>query len=717
MANYNKQFNFRNGVQVDDDNLVVSSTGLVGIGTTVPTELLDVRGDVKISGFATATELKGQNLVVSGIATFKEIKLESDSIIVGSGVSIGSGIVTASDPTGIVTYYGDARYLQGMPTSQWLDVDAGLGFISVYNAGNVGVGTDDPRFMLQIGGNTDTSVAGFAPGVGISSEGNIIATGIVTASGFVGIGSLLTSLNADELVSGTIDNDRLPEGIQITGIATATTFNGQLNTTGIATASSFIGDLTGNLTGDEIVVSGIVTANTFEGQQLNVTGLATATTFNGQLNTTGVATASSFIGNLTGDEIVITGIITASSLDGDVVGTASTALTLSGTPDIEVSNIISGIITGTRFEGDVIGTATTATDLTSNADLAINQITVGVSTIKSTLGVGTDPLTGNITVGVTTSGIGADILVDRFAGINTTDGISASLRLLSDKQQSSITIGSSVAINGDNAQIRYANNSISFPYSTHNSLDFINYGDGNINCYLQSGAPGIGTGDFHWHNNDSVIMSLTYGGNLGLGITNPSQRLNVQGISTFSDDAFFSSDVFISGNLTISSLNVSSMNTNLFGNVTGDVVSSGISTFNIVSIGETATVERHLVIGNTGTVPSFIPFAVNPGVGQFFVDDSSNVGIGTSVIGDFFALDVNGGISGTQVSVGTTIPQSSIDFANAGAGTTHSFMIPPRVSDAERVGLGTVAGAFIYNTTSNKLQVYTGSSWETITSA
>ena len=718
MANYNKQFNFRNGVQVDDDNLVVSPTGLVGIGTTVPTELLDVRGDVKISGFATATELRGQNLVVSGIATFKEIKLESDSIIVGSGVSIGSGIVTAPDPTGIVTYYGDARYLQGMPTSQWLDVDAGLGFISIYNVGNVGVGTDDPRFMLQIGGNTDTSVAGFAPGVGISSEGNVIATGIVTASSFVGIGSLLTLLNADELVSGTIDNDRLPEGIQITGIATATTFNGQLNTTGIATASSFIGDLTGNLTGDEIVVSGIVTANTFDGQQLNVTGLATATTFNGQqLNVTGLATASSFIGNLEGDEIVITGIITASSLDGDVVGTASTALTLSGTPDIEVSNIISGIITGTRFEGDVIGTATTATDLTSNANLAINQITVGVSTIKSKLGVGTDPLTGNITVGVTTSGIGADILVDRFAGINTTDGISASLRLLSDKQPSSITIGSSVAINGDNAQIRYANNSISFPYSTHNSLDFINYGDGNINCYLQSGSPGIGTGDFHWHNNDSEIMSLTYGGNLGLGITNPSQRLNVQGISTFSDDAFFSSDVFISGNLTISSLNVSSMNTNVFGNVTGDIVSSGISTFNDVSIGNTAFVESQVIVGTGITVRSHIPFAVNPGEGQFFVDDTSSVGIGTNIIGNEFVLDVYGGISGTQVSVGSTIPQSSVDFANAGIGTNTGFMIPPKVSDAERVGLATVTGAFIYNTTSNKLQVYTGSSWETITSA
>ena len=40
MANIRKQFNFRNGVQVDNDNLVVSPTGLVGIGTTVPTEKL-----------------------------------------------------------------------------------------------------------------------------------------------------------------------------------------------------------------------------------------------------------------------------------------------------------------------------------------------------------------------------------------------------------------------------------------------------------------------------------------------------------------------------------------------------------------------------------------------------------------------------------------------------------------------------------------------------
>ena len=36
MSNYNKSFNFRNGVQVDDSNFIVNATGLVGIGTTVP---------------------------------------------------------------------------------------------------------------------------------------------------------------------------------------------------------------------------------------------------------------------------------------------------------------------------------------------------------------------------------------------------------------------------------------------------------------------------------------------------------------------------------------------------------------------------------------------------------------------------------------------------------------------------------------------------------
>ena len=47
MANIRKSFNLRNGVQVDEDNLFVNSLGNVGLGTTVPGETLDVRGNIK----------------------------------------------------------------------------------------------------------------------------------------------------------------------------------------------------------------------------------------------------------------------------------------------------------------------------------------------------------------------------------------------------------------------------------------------------------------------------------------------------------------------------------------------------------------------------------------------------------------------------------------------------------------------------------------------
>ena len=209
MANYNKQFNFRNGVQVDDDNLVVNAVGLVGVGTTVPTENLDVRGNAKISGFSSATSTFTELLTVNDSAGIGTINLGTE--LIGAGVSIRNGIITASDSnTGILTFFGDARFLSGMPTSQWIDIDAGLGFTSIYNKGFVGVATDDPRFSLQIGGITDTTVSGFGTGVGISSVGNVLISGITTSGTFVGIGSELQDLDASRITYGTISNDRLP---------------------------------------------------------------------------------------------------------------------------------------------------------------------------------------------------------------------------------------------------------------------------------------------------------------------------------------------------------------------------------------------------------------------------------------------------------------------------------------------------------------------------
>ena len=69
-------------------------------------------------------------------------------------VRISAGIVTSSEPlAGVVTYYGDGAQLLNLPTSQWLDVDPGIGFTSIYAQGNVGIATTMPVYIFQVGGS------------------------------------------------------------------------------------------------------------------------------------------------------------------------------------------------------------------------------------------------------------------------------------------------------------------------------------------------------------------------------------------------------------------------------------------------------------------------------------------------------------------------------------------------------------------------------------
>ena len=69
MPNIRKTFNFRDGVQVDDEVLVVKGNR-VGLGTTSPDEVLDVRGNIQVVGIVTAN-----NSIISGVGTFGGVKL------------------------------------------------------------------------------------------------------------------------------------------------------------------------------------------------------------------------------------------------------------------------------------------------------------------------------------------------------------------------------------------------------------------------------------------------------------------------------------------------------------------------------------------------------------------------------------------------------------------------------------------------------------------
>ena len=654
MANYNKQFNFRNGVQVDDDNLVVNAVGLVGIGTTVPTENLDVRGNAKISGFSSATSSFTELLTVNDSAGIGTINLGTE--LIGAGVSIRNGIVTAADSnTGIVTFYGDARFLSGMPTSQWIDIDAGLGFTSIYNKGFVGVATDDPRFSLQIGGVTETTLAGFGTGVGISSSGNVLISGITTSGTFVGIGSELQDLDANRISYGTISterlpiipNDKLPSGLTFTGVITATEFKGDFT--------------------------------------------------------------------------------------GDVTGTASTALSLSGTPNIVVGVLTAAAVSASNFvggisgdvTGNLTGTATTAASLTTSAEVDIDDLTVGVATVTTTL-----VADGN--VGIGTSVPGTDLMVKR-------EGVASRIAVISDTEAAVVSVGKSDLINGQNAEIRFGNTSGLYPYSSTDSFDLINHGKGNFNYYLDVSTIGINTGNFFWHHQaDDRLMTLTYQGNLGIGVTEPNARLHVGGGATFAGDVNTLSNVYVGGTLdapavVTQSLSVPSITLDL---VEGNVNAiSGVSTFATVSVGNSIILPETgtFTLGITTNSPGHL-IAISESdafeeedalLRNFFIDNGGNIGIGTTASIDEIQIYAPTKVAGFgALAIGNTTFSGAVDFSNAGIVTSttieegNRFMVPPKLTTTERnAQTAIVAGGMIYNTDLNKLQVYTGSSWETITSA
>lgn len=483
MANYYKSFNFKNGIQVDNDNFIVNANGLVGIGTTIPTELLDVRGNVKIVGVISATNIQAQNSYVSGVSTHSNLKV--------GNISISSGIITAS--TGIITYYGDGSKLTNIDNSYWSSGSNGI-----YSSNNIGIGTTNPEYSLQIGPNPFESLSGIV----FDNFGNVYSNGIVTSTFFSGSGEFLNDLNASKISLGTLNNSRLPSNV---------------NLSGIITAKSFVGSGAG------------VTS-------LNASNIISGTLSNGRLPSS----------------INVSGIITASNFVGNLSGTATTASNLVSTGSISVNSAIAGVAS------------------------------VGILTVSNTLRLIGFP--AKIGIG-TTADPQSDIEV-RKTGIS-------SIRVISENNIALIGIGRS-------SEIRTGNTDTYYSYSTPNSLDILNHNSGNVNFYLDYGTPGVGTGTFHWIYGQipfNPLMSLTYQGNLGLGITNPPTKLYVNGTG------YFSSNVEIEGQVNI--LN----NLNVTGSISGSfskiIEKQNISTLsnNILNINASqGNVFTHTTTGNIGIV-------------------------------------------------------------------------------------------------------------------
>ena len=109
---------------------------------------------------------------------------------------------------------------------------------------------------------------------------------------------------------------------------------------------------------------------------------------------------------------------------------------------------------------------------------------------------------------------------------------------------------------------------------------------------------------------------------------------------------------------------------------------------------------------------STITFTTAPASGLSFMGLILGAGINTATVAD--QVITNAKISNSAGIAGSKIAP---DFSGVNAVTTR-FMVPPKITTTQRGNLtGLVSGAFIYNTSLNKLQVYNGSAWETVTSS
>ena len=316
-------------------------------------------------------------------------------------------------------------------------------------------------------------------------------------------------------------------------------------------------------------------------------------------------------------------------------------------------------------------------------------------------------------------GVGTDVPVNE---IQVRKSGNAEIQVTSDTGSAGITVGrESGTGNTNNAEFRYGFSAGS-DYNTPQSLDIINYGTDNFNYYLSANNPGGVTGNYFWHKglNNVRLMTLTNTGRLGIGITAPTDELHVIGGATVSGN------IAVGNNLTVTGTVIGNVQGQLTGNVAGTLAGNtnttvGISTLNNLSISGIATAARlranKFAIGENPNLDLVSIFISN--TDKVFVNDVGQVGIKTTIA--LTGVGVNGSSTNAvfnAIGVGVTqFTSAAVDLRDAGTATSR-YMIPPKVDNAGRGGLqNLVSGAMIYNTSINKLQVYNGSAWETVTSS
>ena len=637
MADIRKTFNFRDGVQVDDEVLVVRGNR-VGLGTTSPDQLLDVRGNANITGVTSTV-----NFNVTGVGTFNQVKVGNNIILDAT-----SGVMTAT------TFKGDGSTLSNIPTSQWVDVNLGAGVTSIYNDGSVGVGTTNPANPFQVGGDPNNGI-----GVGISTSGNIRASGIITATTFSGAfsGNLTGNVVGD--VTGTATTATLANTATLAVNAQGLTGNPSISVTNVN--ASGVGTFPNLVTTDlnTVTLKGFNSLRAPYGATTTIV-VTVATKVSGQHRYHGSGSANGFV------------------LDG--VQAPYLTLTPGRTYRFDVSD---GTNAGhpLRFFYDVDKTTPYTTGVTASGnagvsgsyvDLVVSDLTPSVlhyqcqthakmgnsiqtgsnildtehdSTVRGTLTATSlvGALTGNVTGNVTGNLTGTAVTSTTFFGNVTGTGITA-------------TTFTGSLVGGVTGNVTGLINSVGL--STITRLSTTNISATGVSTFTDIDLSG------------TADLTNVYTSGIGTFTRSFATNLNVSGVSTFGNNIVAQANLDVDGLTTLDDVNVSSAATITKAEVTALNV-SGVTTSAGGFVGNLTGNATGTSGGLTGT-PTIVVNGLTATTSKLGVSTATSIGVGTDTANAEIQIHKPTGSSSIVIGQNSGTDDNNLELRYGGGASSYS---------------------------------------------
>ena len=516
------------------DRMIIDSTGNVGIGTTSPSEKLEVAGDIK------AVDSSNRSITLN-------VGSSNQIIETTGGLNIGAGTGSVR-----VTQFGQNSELTVDDSAQANKIVLKSNGISYLNGGNVGIGTTSPGSTLTVSGPSSNQFQiinsannkSWRPNVNGNdfyiTESGVSNPFVIQAGGKVGIGTTNPNRSLHVIGQVAIDNSTSPSGGLL--VSPDGTSNKVYSRTGNAASSAHPLDfISGSSTSMRIDTSGNVgIGTTSPDYKLDVAG-----TFRVKHANSAVAIQEYSSG----------ATIWMDGVDGDFVGGDYFNISAYGATDLAFGHGAATKMTLKNTGNLGIGTTSPGAKLeVVVADDTFNDVNVlKLKRIWAT-GSGSDrahgvSFTDNnstlATIYADRTNSGANYNSDLLFATNTgASGTSLSTRMII-KHTGNVGIGTSFP-----DEMLHIENSLGANIILNSNTGAVNNG-----IYMSEGASSTPTqnGAYFYYDSAANAVKLDTGtsslstkltvlrdsGNVGIGATSPTQKLHVDGNTLISAEKYY----------------------------------------------------------------------------------------------------------------------------------------------------------------------------------